>query len=255
MPVPVPDALEVVSLADDPAIEGAAEALVVRCWPEFMRYSVVAGEWFDPLFARFPELQVALRRREDGAVVGWANTVPVPWDGTDAGLPDAGWDWAISVGVARGRAGAGALSALQAVVEPDLRGRGLAGVLLGQMHLLAGRLGLGDLVAPVRPTAKAADPLGPMEPYARRTRPDGAPADPWLRAHWRLGGRVVRVAPRSFGVRGSLAEWRRWTGLALDRPGPHAVPGAIAPVVVDRDAGVASYVEPNVWMHHPVRAG
>ncbi len=89
-----------------------------------------------------------------------------------------------------------------------------------------------------------------MGEYVARTRDDGLPEDPWLRVHVRLGARVVRVCPVSMTIPGTLAEWREWTGLPLDRSGPAEVPGALVPVHVSLEHDVAVYVEPNVWVHH-----
>ena len=39
-------------------------------------------------------------------------------------------------------------------------------------------------------------------------------------------------------------------GLPFDQTGPVHVPRALAPVHCDVDHGVATYVEPNVWIVH-----
>jgi hypothetical protein len=117
------------------------------------------------------------------------------------------------------------------------------------MCVNAARHGFAELVAPVRPSGKA-DPHEPMTTYSARTRDDGLPADPWLRVHVRAGGRIDKVAPRSMVVPGTLDEWREWTGLPFDRTGAVAVPQALAPVHCDIEHGVATYVEPNVWVRH-----
>jgi hypothetical protein len=49
---------------------------------------------------------------------------------------------------------------------------------------------------------------------------------------------------------GSLAGWRRWTGLAFERSGDVVVPEALAPVHRDPRHDHAVYVEPNVWVWH-----
>ncbi len=89
-----------------------------------------------------------------------------------------------------------------------------------------------------------------MAEYVERRRPDGLPEDPWLRVHVRAGGEIVRVAPASMTVSGSLAEWRAWTGLPFDRDGAVEVPGALTPVHCDLAQDHAVYVEPNVWVRH-----
>jgi hypothetical protein len=66
----------------------------------------------------------------------------------------------------------------------------------------------------------------------------------------RLGARIVGIADTSMTVTAPLADWRRWTGLPFDVSGPVVVPLALTPVECDLANGVATYVEPNVWVHH-----
>jgi len=51
-------------------------------------------------------------------------------------------------------------------------------------------------------------------------------------------------------VSGSLAQWRKWTGVEFSDSGPVLVPGALNPVHCLADQQVAVYVEPNVWVRH-----
>jgi len=120
------------------------------------------------------------------------------------------------------------------------------------MRDLASRQGLRALVAPVRPSHKGRYPLTSMAPYARGTRDDGAPFDPWLRVHWRLGARIVKIAPQANTVDATVAEWEQRTGLRFPDSGRYIVPDAFQPIVVDRKHGRVRYQEANVWMLHPV---
>ena len=47
-------------------------------------------------------------------------------------------------------------------------------------------------------------------------------------------------------------EWEAWAGMPFPADGRYAVPGALVPV--EFAGGRGEYVEPNVWMRHPVRA-
>ena len=135
-------------------------------------------------------------------------------------------------------------------IAPDYRGTGLSSALLRRMAALAAAHGLDGLIAPVRPTWKERYPLSPIESYLRWRRDDGLLYDPWLRTHERLGAEVLGAAPRSLTVPGSRAEWESWTELTYPEDGDYVVPGALAPVRFEGGRGV--YVEPNVWMRHPV---
>ena len=121
---------------------------------------------------------------------------------------------------------------------------------IGGMAEAAGRAGLECLIAPVRPTWKERYPLVPLEDYARWTREDGQPFDPWIRLHARLGAEILAVAQRSLDISGSVADWESWTGLVFPDSGPYVVPGALVPLTIDREADQGLYVEPNVWMRH-----
>ena len=58
------------------------------------------------------------------------------------------------------------------------------------------------------------------------------------------------LAPRSMCVTGSREEWEEWTGLQFPEDGDYVVPGALVPVRFE--GGRGTYVEPNVWMRHPL---
>ena len=70
--------------------------------------------------------------------------------------------------------------------------------------------------------------------------------------HVWAGGHIEKVAPTSMVVPGTIADWRRWTGMAFDPSGPVMVPGALALVHVSLEHDHAVYVKPNVWVRHIV---
>lgn len=91
-----------------------------------------------------------------------------------------------------------------------------------------------------------------MADYVALTRDDGLPVDAWLRAHVRAGAVLDSIAPTSMVITGTLEEWRSWTGLPFQSPGEVEVPGALVPVLCVPQHNYAVYVEPNVWMRHPL---
>jgi GNAT superfamily N-acetyltransferase len=241
-----------VRLSDRPELERCFAEIGRAVWPRFLREGDHGGNPYWPrLFTEFPEYQVALLG-DGGDVVAAGNTIPVSV--VDGRLP-AGWESVLRQGCENREAGrtATTLSAIAATVAPQHQGRGLSTALLGAMKALAVDAGLDAMIAPVRPTLKERYPLTPIDRYAAWTRPDGSPFDPWLRAHWRLGARIVALAPESLTVRGPVADWEEWTGLAFPESGSYVVPGALTPVQIDREHDVGWNVEPNVWMRHPVR--
>lgn len=226
-----------------------------RLWPEFMLHDPVANLYFEaPHFEHHLDTAFAVIDTADpGTVLGRAFAVAFVFGapGRDA-LPDTGWDGVIRWGhedQALGRR-PNALSALEITLLPQLRGRGASRAVLDAMRRHAGALGYRQVFAPVRPTAKHLEPFTPMADYLARRTAEGLPADPWLRVHLRAGGEVVKIAPASMVMAGTLAEWRCWSGLPLAESGAVAVAGALTPLWVSVEQDHAVYVEPNVWVRH-----
>lgn len=194
-----------------------------------------------------------------------------------------------------------ALSALSITVRSDRRRLGLAEWLIEAMRQSAREEHLRVLVAPLRPTRKSDHPFISMEKYVTWTHARNLssklpypsseqithnpmhpelsnnaswelPFDPWLRKHVHLGGRVVKIAPRSMVVQGSITEWQGWTGIDFHRlvqearsedlksdPGSHMmylevpVPGGLVPLKVHVAEKTCAYVEPNVWLYHEIQ--
>jgi GNAT superfamily N-acetyltransferase len=252
--------LAVFPLRERPELRGQAFSAEFRAAvPEFMLHDPTAGLYYaDPALDRYLDFVLVTVDRDDpGRVVARAVSVPFAFGDAALGrgeLPDAGWDavirWAHADGLA-GRA-PNAVSALEIMVLPPYRGRGVSQLMLRAMRDNTGARGFADLYAPVRPTEKHLDPQLPFADYVARMREDGLPQDAWVRAHVRLGASIVKMAPCSMVVAGTLAEWSRWTGLAFERSGDVIVPGALAPVHVSCEQNHAVYIEPNLWMHHRI---
>ena len=225
-------------------------------WPAFMYEDPIGGVYYGRLAAAFPEFQ--LMALDDARnPIAKLQSIPFHWAGTDDDLPDRGWEAMLERGFddrEKGRE-ATAVSFLEALIAPDLRGRGLSTELVTAGRANALRHGITDVVAPVRPAAKAREPRTPMADYAARVREDGLPVDPWLRVHVRLGARIVKVCPLSMVIPGTLRQWREWTGLPLDKSGEVEVDGALVPVHVSVEHDYAVYAEPNVWVHHALDRG
>jgi GNAT superfamily N-acetyltransferase len=233
----------------DLAERGPASAAI---WPEYNRHGDVFHDWWEPLLDELPEYQFALYDAAADVVLAEAHTGPLAWDGDDRSLPD-GIDAALRLVVSGRRAGhaADTLCAFAAEVDPSARRRGLAAELLEGMSELARRRRLRRLIAPVRPSWKERYPLAPIERYITWRRADGQLLDPWMRLHERLGARIAAPLPHSMRITGSVEEWETWVGLPLPASGTYVFPHGLAPLTVDRDADLAGYWEPNVWMIHP----
>lgn len=221
-------------------------------WPEYNMHGNVADLYWDQLDKELADFQFVLHDDETDEVLAEGHTGPFGWDGDDSTLP-AGFDPALELIFAEHRSGApvNTLCALAAEIPRGNRSRGLAAELLAGMRTIARRQGLTHLVAPVRPSWKERYPLTPIERYVQWRREDGQLLDPWMRVHERLGARVAGPLPESFGITAPIADWESWTGLVFPDSGDYVFPECLAPVSIDRETGVGSYWEPNVWMVHP----
>jgi GNAT superfamily N-acetyltransferase len=247
--------LKTFTLAERPEREDEFERFAEAGCPSFLRQrdALGSGRLWPSLFTTFARYQILLF--DGDKVVGVAHSAPIAWDGTPAGLPESiAGILESATGTAKPGRRPTALAALTAITAGH-EGRGFGAELLKAMQALAREHGLGTLVASVRPSQKARYPLAPMERYVRWTRPDGAPLDPWIRAHWRLGAEIVRVVARTLMIEGTVDQWQDWTEMAFPDSGPYVVPGALQPVVIDRDREEGRYEDPNVWMvHRPPRS-
>ncbi|RPF39622.1 hypothetical protein EDD96_3366 [Streptomyces sp. Ag109_G2-6] len=221
-------------------------------WPRFSQHDSVAWLLYPRLVAEFPEYVFIATDGDE--VVARAFSVPFALHCAERGgaLPAQGWDRVLMWAFSDQRRGIrpDTVSALEISVATGRQGQGLSGRMLAAMREGARAAGFTEVVAPVRPSGKPAEPQTPMSEYAYRTREDGLPYDPWLRVHIRAGAVIDSVAPLSMTVTGSLAQWREWTGLPFDEPGQIRVPGALSLVHCEPEHDYAVYVEPNVWVRH-----
>ncbi|HEY3924307.1 MAG TPA: hypothetical protein VGL75_07075 [Acidothermaceae bacterium] len=240
--------MEIVTLAQRPELLDTTYAMP-KSWPTFMYHDPVA-RLMSRLPTSFPELQFAALDGDE--VVGIVVAAAFAWDGELGSLPDRGWDAILEqvfINEDEGRTPTAA-TLLEAAVHPIRQGTGLSAMLLAGVRERCAALGFGSLFGPVRPSHKSLEPTVPIADYVARRRSDGLRADPWLRVHERLGARIVKIAPTSMTIAGTLAQWREWTGLPFDVSGEVIVPGALVPVHVSVENDHAVYVEPNVWMQH-----
>jgi GNAT superfamily N-acetyltransferase len=218
-------------------------------WPEFIFHDLATDRHLGRIRELFADLEVVLLDGDEIVAAGWA--APLRWTGAIEDLPTGYTDCLVRA--LRGH-DAGerpdTLAILAAQVRPDRQGAGLAGKLLTALRQLADGAGWPRVICPIRPTLKTSYPLTPIERYLTWTRPDGAPLDPWLRTHWRLGARILGAAPRSQVITGTVAEWQTWTGLVFPDSGDYVIPEGLSTLHIDRDTDQGVYVEPNIWLQH-----
>jgi len=257
-----PERLAVCTLAERPELRPQLFSPAFRAAvPEFMLHDPTSALYYaDGALDRYLDFVLAaVDRDEPDRVIARACTVPIAFrDGTIGRdeLPLGGWDAVIRWADADWRAARRptAVSALEIMVLQPYRGRGVAQLMLEAMVANTWARGFGDLYAPLRPSDKHTEPHVPFADYVARTGADGLPYDSWVRVHVRAGARIIKIAPLSMTVPGTIAEWSAWTGIDFVKSGETVVPGALVPVHVSLEQDHAVYIEPNLWVHHRVDA-
>jgi GNAT superfamily N-acetyltransferase len=231
-----------------------AERVDFDVWPAYNTKGDVLRRYWSRLYEELREFQFVLYDEDEDMVVAEGHTIPLAWDGTAEGLP-AGIDGLVEDAFRLLEEGGEptALSALAIEIRATAQGRGLSRSMIEAMGGIAREHGFSELVAPLRPSWKERYPLTPIERYARWTREDGLPFDPWIRTHARLGGEILRPEPRSLRISGTVAEWEEWTETAFPESGEYVFPHGLTPLSIDREADLGLYFEPNVWMVHRVQ--
>lgn len=223
-------------------------------WPEFMMNDPIANENWHELFDRFKEYQFALFDTEINRMAAMGNSLPLHWDLPLEDLPEGGWDWVFLQAIEDHKAGVkpNLQSAIQIAIHPDYQGQGLSKSMVQAMRGIAKSRGFENLVAPVRPNQKSQYPLARIDDYIQWTNDEGLPFDAWLRVHARLGARILKPCHAAMTICGTRSQWEKWTGLKFPQSGHYYIPGALNPMEMNVEKDLGTYIEPNVWMVHPL---
>ena len=242
--------IDVYTLDQKSALHTQIDRLSEVAWPTFLLHGDI-HHWH-LLFTTYTQFQLLLCEPANN-LIAIGHTVPIYWDGNPFGLPETIEEIILRADRAR-RSGQipNTLCALAAVVDLDHQGQGLSRRVIEEMVNLAHRHGCSSLIAPVRPIWKSRYPLISMERYCAWRRDDGAPYDPWLRVHWRMGAQSLGVTPNTLTVEGTIVEWQSWTSMYFPESGQYIVPGALQPVMIDCENDRGRYEDPNFWMLHKI---
>ena len=229
-------------------IQQEQEGLGKKAWPEFMQHDAIVGKYWPNLYSDFLDYQFAVK--SENVVVGVGNTIPVYWTDKISKLPEQGLDWAMEKAVndKKKELVPNLLIAVQILINPDLRSKGLSYELVDSMKLVARNKGISHLALPVRPTQKHIYPLISMEDYIEWTNKSGEPFDPWIRVHTKAGGKIVSICSESMKIQGKIDEWENWTGLSFQSSGLYTIGKALCPIEIDIEKNIGKYVEPNIWI-------
>jgi hypothetical protein len=219
-----------------------------------MLHDPVANENWHELFDRFADYQFAMLDTETNRMAAMANSVPFYWDQPLEKLPEGGWDWVFLKAIECHENGIhpNLQSAIQIAIHPDYRNQRLSAEMVQAMRAIGKSKGFQCLVAPVRPSQKSNYPLINIDDYITWTNQDDLPFDAWLRVHVRAGARIIKPCHQAMTISGARAEWEEWTGMKFPQSGHYVVPGALNPMQMDVEQDKGVYIEPNVWLVHPI---
>ena len=187
-----------------------------------------------------------------GRVVANIDAFPFDWDGNPDTLPAEGWRDAIIAANQGFDHQPRYACAHGASILPEARGGGLAADMLVALRDQVLSLGYVGMVAPLRPTARARMPHLSIDEYVQVRLPDGHHFDPWLRAHERVGGRIIGATERSMYWWGEREQWEEWTRMRLPDNGSVLIDGSTGWLELVDGYGVL--VEDSVWvLHQPQR--
>ncbi len=241
--------LEIVTASARPDLDEEAAPAFRQRWPEFIFHDPITRQYLPRVEDYFADLDIFVLIDGHVAAGGWG--VSFAWDGRLADLPD-GYDGALIRSVEDREAGRSSttLSFMAAAVHPDHDSQGLATQVLSALTERATAAGIEHVVAPIRPTWKHKYPQVPMTEYATWLRDDELSIDPWIRTHQRMGAKILKVAPNSMVIPGTVAEWEKWADMPFPVSGSYVVLDALNLLEVDRGSDSAIYCEENLWMQH-----
>lgn len=229
-----------------PEEEDAAFAVERAVWAP---YNWLAEGGIDAEYFRDMHL-VAVDAHE--RVVANIDACPMEWDGEVAHLPAEGWR-DVSIRATEGFDERPRYAcALGASILKEARGGNLSTDLLLALRGTVLALGYEALLAPVRPSARASMPQLSIAEYARTRLPDGRHYDPWVRAHERVGGRIIGSTERSMYWWGEREQWEEWVRVRLPANGSVLIDGSTGWLELVEDYG--ELVEDSLWLLHSPNA-
>ena len=231
-----------------------ANHVIRTSWPKFMLDGFTNNPYWRALFEAYPKFQFLLVEDTTHEVMGVGNSIPLAWADNLSKLPEEGWDWALKQGMEDYAADrrVRTLSALAISVVPKYRGMGISTYLIKAMKAISKRHELETLIVPARPMLKSLYPLTPMKQYINWLNDQSLPFDPWVRAHTKLGGEIIKVCSESMLITGTISDWEQRTRIRFPESGPYIIPDALVPIEINYDKDQGVYLEPNVWLHHRV---
>lgn len=110
---------------------------------------------------------------------------------------------------------------------------------------------------PIRPVSKVKHQKMDIAEYMALKDENGLMFDRWVRTHLEAGVVVIKPARESDHLVGTVAVWESWLpGEKFPVSGEYYVTdrkhSMIAPLIVDVENDICTYIEPNVWSKYVV---
>jgi len=238
--------IKVLSLKEDPTLK--TSEIMNSVWPKFMSQDSYSMKYWSGMRRLFPEYQLCLCDNEK--LVAYGNSLPIKWSGKIEELPQSWTDTLVHGVENKDREDVNTLVAVNIAIHPDYQRLGLSQRLLNEFKELAVGIGFKNFIVPVRPSFKTEYPITPFDQYIHWMREDGAPFDPWIRTHWKLGAEIIKPIYHAMTVKGTVKEWEEWTNKRFPDTGKYIINGALQPIEIDHERDFGVYNDPNVWMKY-----
>jgi GNAT superfamily N-acetyltransferase len=270
---------ELLTPHNEQADSSPKERLEAASWAPWLRFD---GYQLSKQKEIFPEGQFTAKG-EDGSLLGFLSTNRISWDGSANSLPT--WDQIAgpsSTYEETYRPDGNTLVLMSMSVSQEARGKGIPGLLIGQLKDYAAKNDVEKIIGDFRPSGfglykKTTGDLN-FENYCRLAREDGKLSDGWLRSVQKMGMQELRPDPRSMVVSAMLDEFEaykasynpdNWWQVKDKKQleyllGWHRPDNELQSIdevweceeagtwYVDRSNGRAAYIESNLWGSLPI---
>lgn len=239
------------SYIEDPLMRIKGADSVRATWEAFLFEDVISKRYWDDIYKNYPQFQFIGKNEENGDFIFGSCNVPMVLGG--AAPKDGGFRWALeeacSIDINCG-VKFDCLCMLSLTINPKYQSRGISYLALRHLFSIAESVGIRRVIAPVRPPMKARFQTITMPDFLKIVREDGYSIDPWIRAHQRLGGKMLGVCEHSMVIEGDLEDWKKW-GLTIENNARFAShKSCFNAISISEQEQRAQYVEPNVWIEH-----
>jgi len=223
---------------------------ISKAFPTILSKSEVIKTYWSRLEKYFPAYQLYLLAA-DGDLIGFINTVPFHFSNHLSDLPDSGWDWMLTKGIAdfENSLSPNLLGGLQVIVRDKYQKAGYSKRILNYAKQIYKSSNFSNLVIPIRPTKKHTFPEMPMADYLNK-KEENEIFDPWVRTHVKGGAEIIKVCNQSMSVRGDIPFWETILDKKIYKSGSYKLDGALELINIDIQNNMGEYIEPNIWVKY-----